>query len=216
MSAYKADTPFRLFEMSYCAKCGRKQVGAERFCPNCGNSFLQTANYQSEPSGTNTSYIWCIVLFSIGILIWGTTYYSKESHWLEEAHSIPSSIFNIPKSQGQIQAIKSIEEMKMALNNTIWTHTKRGNLFWLKLEFKKDKVRIYKAFPSDGQWTFEEECSYFLEEGRFIDDGRRYIAAVIESKDMSIPPKFVITNGHLSWLGFIDAGGFVLGDYEWD
>jgi hypothetical protein len=26
----------------------------------------------------------------------------------------------------------------------------------------------------------------------------------------------VITNGHLSWLGFLDAGGFVLGDYEWD
>ena len=106
--------------------------------------------------------------------------------------------------------------MRGAIDNTIWTHTEVGDLFWTKLEFKGGKVRIYNAMPSDGKWTFEEECPYTLEEGRFIDDGRRYIAAVIKTKDMSISPKFVITNGHLSWLGFLDAGGFVLGDYEWD
>ena len=106
--------------------------------------------------------------------------------------------------------------MSKAIDNTIWTHTEVGDLIWTKLEFNGDKVRIYTAMPSDGKWTFEEECSYTLEEGRFIDDGRRYVAAVIKSKDMEISPKFVITNGHLSWLGIIDAGGFILGDYEWD
>lgn len=192
-------------------------MGIERFCPNCGNSFLQTSNHLIKPSNNNTSYIWCAVLFFIGIFVLDIFFSSnKESHSYKETQIGLSSIFNTPKSQDQIQAIKNIEEMRKALDNTIWTHTKRGDLFWLKLEFKKDKVKIYKAFPSDGQWSFEEECPYSLEEGRFIDDGRRYIAAVIESKDLRMPPKFIITNGHLSWLGFIDAGNFVLGDYEWD
>lgn len=120
------------------------------------------------------------------------------------------------KSQEEIQSIKDIGEMRKAINNTTWIHTKRSDLFWLRLVFSGDKVKIYRAFPSDGKWTFEEECPSSLEEGRFMDDGRRFIAAAIKSKDMNIPPKFIITNGHLSWLGIIDAGGFVLGDYEWD
>ena len=75
---------------------------------------------------------------------------------------------------------------------------------------------MYRAFPSDGHWTLEEECSFTLEEGRFMDDGKRYIAAIIKKNNLSISPKFIITSGYLSWLGLFDAEEFVLGDYEWD
>lgn len=172
----------------------------------------------SKASNSFSNTIWIIVVF-IAVIAIGASLDSDDKADTPNQTikgTKTTNFFSRPKTAVSIQSIKDIEEMRKAIDNTIWTHTKHGDLFWLKLEFKKDKVKIYKAFPSDGQWTFEEECSYFLEEGRFIDDGRRYIAAVIESKDMSIPPKFVITNGHLSWLGFIDAGGFVLGDYEWD
>ena len=147
----------------------------------------------------------------------GAALYSSKSD--ADSSNSTSSITNFlkkEKSQEEIQSIKEIGEMRKAIYNTTWTHTKRGDLLWIKLVFSGDKVKIYRAFPSDGKWTFEEECPYSLEEGRFIDDGRRYIAAAIKSKDLNTPPKFIITNGHLSWLGLIDVGGFVLGDYEWD
>lgn len=206
--------------MRYCRKCGRLLNGMEKYCTNCGtplssiyaNRHIQSTHNIKESSTS----IWVIVFVIICILLGATLYSSTDE--TDSSNSI-SSVMNLPKkekSQEEIRSIKDICEMRKAINNTIWTHTKRGDLLWLKLVFCGDRVTIYRAFPSDGKWTFEEECPYSLEEGRFIDDGRRYIAAVIKTKEYSTPPKFIITNGHLSWLGFIDAGGFILGDYEWD
>ena len=195
----------------YCPYCGSLNNCTSKFCPKCGGSLHNTTNPSIDRKTNSSNVIWVIVI--IVLLCCIAIPFHNESSGSRLSNY---SLLNTEISQHSIQSIKDLDEMKEAIDNTIWTHTEVGDLFWTKLEFKGDKVRIYNAMPSDGKWTFEEECPYSLEEGRFIDDGRRYIAAVIKTKDMSIFPKFVITNGHLSWLGFLDAGGFVLGDYEWD
>ena len=201
----------------FCPKCGNMLHGTENFCGHCGYGLHQSNPYYVNSSQKESfNSIWIIVCLLIVIVI-GVLFLSPEkfTNNIKTFNSI-SRMKNIQVTQGEIQSIKDVNEMCKAIDNTIWTYTKPGDLFWLKLEFKDNKVKIYRAFPSDGHWTLEEECPYTLEDGRFIDDGRRYIAAVIKCKDFNTSPKFVITNGHLSWFGFIDTGGFVLGDYEWD
>lgn len=206
--------------MRYCTKCGRQLNGMEKFCTNCGTPLSPLYANQHIQSSYNTrkssTHIWVVVFIIICILLGVALYSSDNDTGSSNTTSPVTNFLKKEKSQEEIQSIKDIGDMRNAINNTIWTHTKRGDLFWFKLVFSGDKVKIYRAFPSDGKWTFEEECPYSLEEGRFMDDGKRYIAAAIKSKDLNTPPKFIITNGHLSWLGFIDVGGFVLGDYEWD
>ena len=196
----------------YCPYCGSRNNASSKFCSKCGSSLISPSYNSLDKRATSPSVIWILII--VAIVICCIVFFSPKRSNNSSLSSY--SILSTEKTQYSIQSIKDIDEMRGAIDNTIWTHTEVGDLFWTKLEFKGDKVRIYNAMPSDGKWTFEEECPYTLEEGRFIDDGRRYIAAVIKTKDMSISPKFVITNGHLSWLGFLDAGGFVLGDYEWD
>ena len=189
--------------------CGNPLNGMETFCSKCGHRLHSDQAYPNSSTTTNNSLvlIGVIVLAFIGLFTFSNYNEPYPSSFISNIGAL---------TQSEIQGIKDVDEMRKAIDNTIWTNTEVGDLFWSKLEFKNNKVRFYYAMPSDGKWTFEEECSYTLEEGRFIDDGRRYIAAVINSKDMNISPKFIITNGHLTWLGIIDAGGFVLGDYEWD
>lgn len=204
--------------MSYCTKCGNRLNGIEKFCTNCGNPLFPLYTKMQTPSTHNSkglsASIWIITI--VIILIGVVLYSSNDDDSSKKTNSSVTNLLKKETSQEEIQSIKDISKMRQAIDNTIWTYTKRGSLFWVKLEFKGDKVRVYNAMPSDGKWTFDEECPYTLEEGRFMDDGRRYIAAVINCKDLSISPKFVITNGQLSWLGIINEGGFILGDYEWD
>ena len=207
-------------QRNYCPNCGKQFNRNGNFCSNCGFSFTssQHSNQQNKTNHNFSTFIWVVVAVILAILI-GISLSSNDTPntWSKPNNiSKVSNLLQGKKTTYSIQSIKNIDKMRKAIDNTIWTYTKAGDLFWLKLEFKGDKVKVYNAMPNDGKWTFEEECPYYLEVGRFIDDGRRYIAAVIKTKDLSISPKFVITNGHLSWLGFIDAGGFVLGDYEWD
>lgn len=207
-------------QRNYCPNCGKQLNRNGNFCSNCGFFFTssQHSNQQNKTNHNFSTFIWVVVAVILAILI-GISLSSNDTPntWSKPNNiSKVSNLLQGKKTTYSIQSIKDVDKMREAIDNTIWTYTKPGDLFWLKLEFKGDKVKVYNAMPSDGKWTFEEECPYYLEVGRFIDDGRRYIAAVIKTKDLSISPKFVITNGHLSWLGFIDAGGFVLGDYEWD
>jgi len=195
----------------FCPCCGGLNNCTSKFCSKCGSPLQNTPTPSIDRNTKSSSVIWVIVV--IVVLCCIAILFHNESN---ESRLSKYSLLNTEKSQYTIQSIKDIDEMRGAIDNTIWTHTEVGDLFWTKLEFKGDKVRIYNAMPSEGKWTFEEECPYTLEEGRFIDDGRRYIAAVIKTKDMNVSPKFIITNGHLSWLGFLDVGGFILGDYEWD
>ena len=205
--------------INYCPNCGRLRNETENFCSNCGRPFF--SNLNSDPN-SKTSYkssniVW-IAVFIIIVII-GVSVNSNDVQKTLSSTILNNKVSNLfieQKTMNSIQSIKEIDKMREAIDNTIWTYTKTGSLFWVKLEFKGDKVRVYNAMPSDGKWTFEEECTYTLEEGRFMDDGRRYVAAIIKCKDMSIPPKFIITNGQLSWLGIINEGGFILGDYEWE
>ena len=185
------------------------------FCGHCGYGLYHSNPHQVNPRPKDSfNSTWIIACVLVVIVIGFMIFVPEESNPYNNrtiSHLVSNEL-----TQAEIQSIKDIDEMSKAIDNTIWTHTEVGDLIWTKLEFKGNKIRIYTAMPSDGKWTFDEECPYTLEAGRFIDDGRRYVAAVIKSKDVDISPKFVITNGHLSWLGIIDAGGFILGDYEWD
>ena len=200
---------------NYCPRCGKELHDTESFCGNCGYGLNQSNQYSSyyhpkESSSNNWIYI-CALILIICII----TFFKNNSVYNSNKSNTISQLVRHELTQGEIQSIKEIDAMRMAINNTIWTHTEVGDIIWTKLEFKDNKVKIYNAMPSDGKWTFEEECPYTLEEGRYFDDGRRYIAAVFKSKDIDIPEKFTITNGHLYMLGF-DIAGFILGDYEWD
>lgn len=207
-------------QRNYCPNCGKRLNRSGRFCSNCGFSLTgnQYSNQQNKTNNNSSTIIWVVAFVILAIVIGISLSSNDTPNIWSKPHKITkvSNLLQVKKTTYSIQSIKDVDKMREAIDNTIWTYTKPGDLFWLKLEFNGDKVKVYNAMPSDGKWTFEEECPYYLEEGRFIDDGRRYIAAVIQTKDLSISPKFVITNGHLSWLGIIDAGGFILGDYEWD
>ncbi len=200
--------------MGFCPKCGNVLHGTEQFCGRCGYGLHHNNPYQVNPRPKESSNVtWIIVCVLIVIVIAFQVFAPKESNPYN--NRIISHLASNELTQGEIQSIKDVDEMRKAIDNTIWTYTETGNLFWYKLVFIGNRVKIYSAIPSDGQWKFDEECSYTLEEGRFLDDGRRYIAAVFRSKDIDVPAKFTITNGHLYMLGF-DIAGFVLGDYEWD
>lgn len=203
------------YKKNFCPKCGTALHGTEQFCGRCGYG-LHHSPYQANPRPKESSNSTWIIVCVLIIIVLGIIVFSpEESNPYNNRTNPVSRLVNSELTQGEIQSIKNIDEMRKAIDNTIWTYTETGNLFWYKLVFKGNKVKIYSAMPSDGRWKFDEECSYTLEEGRYFDDGRRYIAAVFTSKDIDIPAKFTITNGHLYMLGF-DIAGFVLGDYEWD
>lgn len=206
--------------ITFCPYCGRRRIGTEKYCSNCGHLLpQQIITYKKKKKSDDISLIW-IAVFVVIIFLFGffnglLSNESEESNgYRNESTSLYVHNLFSDKTTYSIQSIKSIREMEKAIQNTIWTHTKTGDI-WFKLEFGDEIVRIYKAFPSDGKWTFSEECTYTLEEGRFFDNGKRYIAAVIKSDEFDISAKFTITNGHL-YLWGIDVAGFTLGDYEWD
>ena len=185
------------------------------FCPNCGRPLMpsQYSNPQNRQLNGSINTNWIIVFVIIAIVIGTSLHYYNKSNIRSKTRTF--NLFPERNTTYSIQSIKDTDEMRDVIDNTIWTSTKKGQWLWCKLEFKGDKVKMYRAFPSDGHWTYEEEFPYTLEEGRFFDDGRKFIAAVFKSKDIDIPIKFTITSGHLYMLGF-DIADFILGDYEWD
>jgi hypothetical protein len=136
---------------------------------------------------------------------------SVEKEVVEEKAVSPS-----PKAVSQI---KDIEELRQAINNTVWTHTARGDA-WLRYEFVGNTVKQYGALPQSGKWRYDGESQFELSEKRSESDGKRYFEATFMPKTESLamfelPVTFNFRDYHL-YLNGQDMGGFIMADYEWD
>ena len=117
--------------MSYCTKCGKQIIGMEKFCTNCGNplSSLYTNNHISptEKSTVSSCIVWTVVLVAgFLFLVFLSSQNSDSLH--QDSTSKLAGIFDEKVSQEKIQAIKDVNKMRRAIDNTIWTYTERGNL----------------------------------------------------------------------------------------
>lgn len=136
---------------------------------------------------------------------------SVEKEVVEEKAVSPS-----PKAVSQI---KYIEELRQAINNTVWTHTTRGDA-WLRYEFVGNTVKQYGALPQSGKWRYDGDSQFELSEKRSESDGKRYFEATFMPKTESLamfelPVTFNFRDYHL-YLNGQDIGGFIMADYEWD
>ena len=122
-------------------------------------------------------------------------------------------------TQKAISQIKDIDELPHAINNTIWTHTTRGDV-WLKYEFAGNTIKQYGAMPADGKWRYDGDSEYKLSEHRSRIDGKKYIVATFYPKTESLamfelPVVFNFRDYHI-YLNGQDMGGFIKSDYEWE
>ncbi|MCR5779612.1 MAG: hypothetical protein K6G70_03605 [Bacteroidaceae bacterium] len=122
-------------------------------------------------------------------------------------------------SQKDISQIEDIEELRQAINNTVWTHTIKGDA-WLRYEFIGNIVKQYGALPRSGEWRYDGDSQFELSERRSESDGKRYIIATFMPKTESLavfelPVVFNYRDYHL-YLNGQDIGGFIMADYEWD
>lgn len=122
-------------------------------------------------------------------------------------------------SHKSINQIKDVDELRQAINNTVWTYTAKGDE-WLRYEFVGNTVKQYSALPHDGKWQYDGESSFDLSEQRSNYDGKRYIIATFMPKTKSLAMfelavVFNFRDYHL-YLNGEDMGGFVMADYEWD
>ena len=122
-------------------------------------------------------------------------------------------------SHKSVSQIKNIEELRHAINNTVWTHTIRGDA-WLKYEFVGNIVKQYGALPRSGKWRYDGDSQFELSERRSEYDGKRFIVATFMPKTESLamfesPVEFNFRDYHL-YLNGQDIGGFIMAYYEWD
>ena len=125
----------------------------------------------------------------------------------------------VPPSPKAVSQIKDIEELRQAINNTVWTHTTRGDA-WLRYEFVGNTVKQYGALPQSGKWRYDGDSQFELSEKRSESDGKRYFEATFMPKTESLamfelPVTFNFRDYHL-YLNGQDMGGFIMADYEWD
>ena len=141
---------------------------------------------------------------------------SKSTESVEEDVVDEKAVSPSPKA---ISQIKDIDELRQAINNTIWTHTARGDA-WLRYEFVGNTVKQYGALPQSGKWRYDGESQFELSERRSESDGKRCFEATFMPKTESLamfelPVTFNFRDYHL-YLNGQDMGGFIMADYEWD
>ena len=118
-----------------------------------------------------------------------------------------------------VSQIKDINELRQAINNTVWTHTTRGDA-WLRYVFVGNIVKQYGALPRSGEWRYDGDSQFELSDRRSDYDGKRYFVATFMPKTESLamfelPVTFNFRDYHL-YLNGQDIGEFVMADYEWD
>ena len=140
----------------------------------------------------------------------------------EEFKQVQESVEDVSEeiiSHKAINRIKDIGELRQAINNTVWTHTTKGDA-WLRYEFLGNTVKQYGALPRSGEWRYDGESQFELSERRSNSDGKRYFIATFMPKTESLamfelPVVFNFKDYHL-YLNGQDMGGFIMADYEWD
>lgn len=137
----------------------------------------------------------------------------------ESVEDVAEEIVEEDISPKAINRIKDIEELRQAINNTVWTHTTKGDV-WLRYEFLGNTVKQYGALPRSGKWRYDGESQFELSERRSNSDGKRYFVATFMPRTESLamfelPVVFNFKDYHL-YLNGQDMGGFVMADYEWD
>ena len=90
-----------------------------------------------------------------------------------------------PSTPKDVSQIKDIEELRQAINNTVWTHTTQGDA-WLRFEFIGNTVKQYGALPRSGKWRYDGDSEYELSERRSDSDGKRYFVATFMPQAESI------------------------------
>ena len=189
--------------MAFCGNCGHF-IGSVKFCPNCGKPVSSIHNHYRGQNVNNSSnkIYYCVGIGALIILV------------LLGIAGLSFDAENSEKKVENITSIKSIEDMQNAIQNTTWTHTEKGDI-WYKFVFKESTMIHYAAFPSDGHWRYLGEVEYSIVENRSSYDGQRYIAAVFDIAKYNIPVEFNFSDCHLYSFGF-DIGRCKLGDFEWD
>lgn len=166
-----------------------------------------------------------IIFFAIGFAASSERQKNSESQYTEKDTTIVSDSYNNTKQSVDntinkpIYSIKDVEELRQAINNTVWTHTTRGDV-WLRFEFVGNAVKQYGALPADGEWRYDGDSEYTLSEHRSQYDGKRFIIATFYPKTKSLaifelPVIFNFRDYHL-YLNGEDMGGFIKADYVWE
>lgn len=125
----------------------------------------------------------------------------------------------VENTNKSIYQITDIEELRHAINHTVWTHTTRGDQ-WLRYEFVGNKIKQYSAFPKYGKWVYDGESQYSLSECHTQYEGRKFFVATFKPKTKSlamfdIDVVFNFEDYHL-YLNGQNMGGFVKDDYEFE
>ena len=106
----------------------------------------------------------------------------------------------------------TIENVRELIENTTWTFTKpirEDDKFnhWCRLVFKNGKLYYYEVSPSKGEWGEPNICDYTIEERRYSNTGKKYIAVFWTSL---IKYAFVPSERSIS---FQTSSGYVFGAY---
>ena len=122
-------------QRNYCPNCGKQFNRNGNFCSNCGFSFTssQHSNQQNKTNHNFSTFIWVVVAVILVILI-GISLSSNDTPntWSKPNNiSKVSNLLQGKKTTYSIQSIKDVDKMREAIDNTIWTYTKPGDLFWL-------------------------------------------------------------------------------------
>lgn len=107
----------------------------------------------------------------------------------------------------------TVEGVKSGIEGTVWTYTEpatMSNPNWAKLEFKGGKVYVYSSYPSKGTWGTPNIESYFVEESRYSDTGKRCVLVKISEYSYFVPETGLYNNCNIMQYRMKQR------DYTWD